>query len=344
MQTKKRVVIVGAGPAGLSASIELAQNKNYEVRVLDRHPGPSYKVCGGGVDSKYFKREFGADILDREFSTFSILTPRSSFPVGDGSVPFVGTVNRQRLNELLAKRAAAAGVELLFDRTVQAVETDKLITETGEEFPFDFLIGADGATSSVRKSLGLPTEKFLIAYQYIVPIDGERMEFYVDFQKFGVTYSWIFPQKGVVSMGTGYSAREGKTPEQIKLLRENFEVWARERFDLQDARFEGFTINYDYRGFEFGNVFLAGDAGGFASGLTGEGILPAIESGRDIARRIQDPGYRCPNIRRCLRSKRREDGLLGLMLNRPCGKFITRCCGQLIDYAWFKRFFLRLLK
>jgi len=343
MQTKKRVVIVGAGPAGLSAATELAAHQDYEVTVLDRNAAPSYKVCGGGVDSKFFKREFGADILDREFGAFYILTPKSTFPVGSGKVNFVGTLDRRRLNEVLAEKAVTAGARLCFNQAVQTVGADKVTTSTGEEFPFDYLIGADGATSIVRKSLGLPTEKFLIAYQYMVPGQADRMDFYIDFRKFGVTYSWIFPQKDIVSVGTGYAASEGKTEEQIKALRENFEQWTRERFDLENARFEGFTINYDYRGFEFGHVFLAGDAGGFASGLTGEGIKPAILSGRDIARRILDPGYECAGIRQCLRIKRREDGLLHLMIDKPFGKLVTAACGKLIDHAWFKKLVLKCL-
>ena len=48
-------------------------------------------------------------------------------------------------------------------------------------------------------------------------------------------------------------------------------------------------INFDYRGWRFGNIFLAGDAAGVASGLTGEGIFPAIVSGEAVAGAILNP-------------------------------------------------------
>ena len=54
---------------------------------------------------------------------------------------------------------------------------------------------------------------------------------------------------------------------------------------------EAANIAFDYQGHQFGNIFLIGDAAGLASGLTGEGILPAIISGEEIAKLIINPGY-----------------------------------------------------
>lgn len=343
MQTKKRVVIVGAGPAGLAAARELAANKNFEVTVLEKNSGPSYKVCGGGIHPDFIKDFVCPEVMDREFTRMTYVSPRSSYTMEYGGVVFTGTLNRKKLNELLTEKAQAAGAKVLFGQTVQEIRADRVVVAGGKEFAFDYLIGADGATSVVRKSLGLPTEEFVIAYQYMIPGNYEDMEIHIDFEKFGITYSWIFPQKDVVSVGTGYAAQEHKSPEEVQRLRANFDQWCRERFDLTNARFEGFTINYDYRGFEFGNVFLVGDAGGFSSGLTGEGMKPAIYSGTDVARRIQDPSYPCPEIKRYLKLKRREDGALRLLLSRPWGKIFTPLAGALFDHNWFKKILFKFM-
>jgi flavin-dependent dehydrogenase len=63
------------------------------------------------------------------------------------------------------------------------------------------------------------------------------------------------------------------------------------KIDKGDVKLESYPISYDYRGFQFGNIFLAGEAGGLASGLTGEGIYQSLASGREIARMILDPKY-----------------------------------------------------
>lgn len=343
MQTKKKVIIIGAGPAGLGAAAELAHNKDFEVIVLEKNTEPSYKVCGGGIDSKYIKNEVSPDILDRDFGEFYLVSPKNSFMVGDGGHKFIGTLNRKKLNEKLTQKAQAAGAQVMFGKAVKEIQKDKIITVDGEKFDFNFLIGADGANSVVRKSLEIPTEEFLIAFQYMVPGNYDAMEIHLDFQKFGITYSWIFPQKDVISVGTGYSAAEKKSPDEVKRLRANFDAWCKKRFDLKDARFEGFSINYDYRGFEFGNIYLIGDAGGFASGLTGEGIKPAILSGIDVARKIQDPNYECINIKKCLNIKKREDGILRLLLSRPWGKIITPICAKLFEFDWFKKIIFKIL-
>lgn len=343
MQTKKRAIIVGAGPGGLSAAAELAKDRNYEVIVFEKNPEPGYKICGGGIHPDFIKSYASPDIMDREFKRMLLKTPKSAFVMEYGNQVFVGTLNRKRLNEKLTDKARSAGASVLFGKTVKEVKKDKLVTEEGEEFPFDYLIGADGATSAVRKSLGIPTEEFLVAYQYMIPGDYEDIEMHLDFEKFGITYSWIFPQKGVVSVGTGYSAAERKSPEDLKKLRENFDSWCKERFSLEGARFEGFTIGYDYRGFEFGNVYLCGDAGGFASGLTGEGIKPAILTGIDVARRIQDPSYDCQGIKECLRIKKKEDGMLRLLIHPKWGKIVSPAASMFFDFTWFKKLLFKAL-
>ena len=63
---------------------------------------------------------------------------------------------------------------------------------------------------------------------------------------------------------------------------------------------------------QFGNMFLAGDAAGFASGLTGEGIYPAIVSGEHIARYIAELPGDMKNFERLVRMQRLHSRLAGL--------------------------------
>jgi flavin-dependent dehydrogenase len=70
----------------------------------------------------------------------------------------------------------------------------------------------------------------------------------------------------------------------------------------------------DFRGFHFsGGVHLVGDAAGVASSLTAEGIYSALLTGEEVARRILEPAYPAPRVRRWLRVKRRHDRLERLL-------------------------------
>jgi flavin-dependent dehydrogenase len=107
----------------------------------------------------------------------------------------------------------------------------------------------------------------------------------------------------------------GKTGKGA-LMRRNLDELC-DRFSIEKTRFEAARINIDYKGFVFGNRFLAGDAAGFASGLTGEGIYQALLSGEEIAKGILNSDYRYPGIKHILKIKNRQESILRILsLNR----------------------------
>ncbi len=163
----------------------------------------------------------------------------------------------------------------------------------GKKIKYKYLVGADGSNSIVRKYLGLTTNKFLIAIQYIKKEKFKDLELFFNANLFGSSYAWIFPHKNYTSIGSGKDSII-----QNFNLKENFEKWLKTKnIDVKKAKFQTFTINFDYQGFKFGNKYLVGDAAGFASGLTGEGIYFAIVSGQEVARKIINPDYDCKNIK-----------------------------------------------
>ncbi len=321
------VVIVGAGPAGIATAIELKKNSNFEVIILEKNLEISYKVCAGGIDADLSKLGLPKEIIDRIFRRVKMFTPRQKVIIEEKEA-IAATVDRKTLHEIMAKEAIELGVKILFNKSVKKVNNNSVLTSSGEKFDFDYLVGADGSLSVVRKALGLKTKKALIAFQYMIPGVYTDMEFYFGLKDLGILYAWIFPQKNVISVGTGYDPNLHKKIT-AKELRRNFDAWCKERFDLDKARFEAFTINYDYQGYRFrkGKIFLAGDAGGFASGLTGEGIGPGIKSGRDIARKIVNPKYICIAIYMILiRKKVGESFSYFIAMNETVGRSATEFC------------------
>jgi geranylgeranyl reductase len=55
---------------------------------------------------------------------------------------------------------------------------------------------------------------------------------------------------------------------------------------------------------------LVGDAAGLASGLTGEGMYPAIVSGETAAHSIVDPSYRANSLNRLISKQQNHRQLL----------------------------------
>ena len=326
----KNVIIVGAGPAGLATAIELKKISNFDVVVLEKNPEISYKICAGGIGPDSSEIGMPEEIIDRKFNKVKIFTSKQSLIIKENR-PIAATTNRKTLHEIMAKEATKLGIKILFGKSVKERNNNSATTSSGEKFDFDYLVGADGSNSMIRKMMGVKTKKLLTASQYMIPQNYPDMEFYIDFEKFGLSYAWIFPQKNIVSVGTGYDSNLAKNWISVAEFRKNFDFWCKEKFNLENAKFEAFSINYDYRGFEFGNIFLVGDAAGLASGFTGEGIKFAILSGRDIAQKIINPNYKCKNIENILKIKKRGENFNRFLAsNKIIGKTTIELCAFLM--------------
>ena len=106
------------------------------------------------------------------------------------------------------------------------------------------------------------------------------MEWHLLSKYFYNGYGWIFPHKTTISIGA-YIPQKTIT---IAQLNKSLIEWGKTQgYDLSFYRCTAGYINYDYRGHQFDNFFLIGDAAGLASALTGEGIFPAIVSGQSVA-------------------------------------------------------------
>jgi len=317
---KTEIIIIGAGPGGLACATELKERGNLDVTILEKNPKISYKVCAGGIDPNLSELGITENIIERRFTKITMSTSwQSAFLRSKNTI--IATLNRKKLHENMAEKARESGVKILFGEKVTEIKENVVITSSGKEFHFDYLIGADGSNSFVRKSLGLKKKRFILAMQYMIPDYYPDMEFHVDIDRFDMSYAWVFPQESVISVGTGFYP--GFSEISMKHLRKNLDEWIRAKFGseaIKKARFEAFPILFDYQGFEFGNIFLVGDAAGLAHDLTGGGIASAILSGRDVARKIVNPEYDCPEIKKILEKKKNSKAFFELLANSSRSK------------------------
>lgn len=300
------VVIVGAGPAGLAAAKKLAE-AGKKVLLLEKNGVIGPKICAGGFASNMISEfKIPKELWDLETHeiTFHTALQEKTFKLGG---PFY-TIDRARLGawQLDMLKNTSAGVRT--NAKVTKIEKDHIVVNNFEKIQYEYLIGADGANSIVRKHLGIKTENFSVAIQYIIPSDGfKKVEIFFSQRLISFGYIWIFPHKGYVSIGCGTEPRF----YSIRRITAGFEKWIKKNnIDISEAKFEAFTINYDYRGHKFGNIFLAGEAAGLAAGLTGGGVYQALVSGEEVSRMICDKNFISQKLAEVLKGNEKQNRAL----------------------------------
>jgi len=328
---KYEIVIVGAGPAGLRAAKVLAK-AGKKVLVLEKNPVVGPKICAGGAFPKIFQLGIPEDLIERKFNLIKMHLAKRTFEIKNQDY-LLATIDRKELGQWMAREAEKAGAKILTNSKVSRVEKDRVILKNNQSIYFDYLIGADGGLSTVRKFLNLPI-RFALTFQYTLPQYFENLEIFYDPELFGAGYAWIFPYRNWVKIGCGGDLKF-QTPGQ---LRENFHQWLKKmKINYEGAKLESLIINYHYRGYQFGNIFLIGEAAGFVSGLSGAGIYPALISGREIAKKILNPKYK-PKISSMLTSQKLQEKILRILnLSRVLMKYFIEIL--VIAFVFNNKFF-----
>ncbi|OBK54084.1 FAD-dependent monooxygenase [Mycobacterium kubicae] len=164
------VVISGAGPNGLMLACELALAGVRPV-VLDSLPGPSLEPKANGLVGQVVRMLdqrglYQAFTGDNEPPTPSFGWMFAAMPLNFIDVPdnpmYAMLMPQPRLVRLLEKRARDLGVDLRWGHGLTALQPDSesvALTvnspDGGYGLSTDYLVGADGARSLVRKTLGI---------------------------------------------------------------------------------------------------------------------------------------------------------------------------------------------
>lgn len=344
MKDKYDVIIIGAGPAGLSCAKVLAEGGK-SVLVLEKNNKIGLKVCAGGLVVRTEEENFqfleNADSIFCSINFYFSKTCRKL--IKDN--PIIATIGREKLGKIMLKKALKSGVEVKIGMEVKKINENSIIINE-QKIKFNYLIGADGSNSMVRRSLGIKTKKMLITLQYVVPQKIQKfkeMEYFFD-SKMINNYFWIFPHKDYTIVGGAYYPKT--VFKKHFNFKNTFEKWLKNRqIRVEGLKLESFPINFDYQGYQFGNKFLIGDAGGFASGLTGEGIYFAMVSGTEVAKKIIDSQYNCPEISKILKIKRKHEYFHRKVnfLNDIFPNFGFKIMSFSLKYKWFKKHSLNFL-
>ena len=301
------VIIVGAGPAGISTALHLAKiapelAKRTVVLESESHPRP--KLCAGGIlqDGTYVLQRLGLDpsvVPQVDVNEAHFLFQGKGFTIKRYPKCFFWVVRREEFDHWLVKEARARGIQIEEGTRVLKVTPSatgvKLETNKGE-FYSKVVVGADGSNGVIRRAIpDKPDSTMALTLEFFV--EPEQMEqhtqkspnhAYFDFSMIheGLQgYVWNFPSQdfGEPIRNRGiYHARIHAG--QAQNLKEKLNrALAQEGWNLQDYQVKGHPIRW----FTPNNVFsaprilLVGDAAG-VDPLYGEGLTIALGYG-DIA-------------------------------------------------------------
>jgi len=314
------------------------QKVKKNILILEKNKEIGPKICAGGLTTKIKDFGLSLDMADILFSSIRINFWGKKRIISKKN-PFVGTIDREKLGKILLEKLSDS-VEVKNCSKVAKIN-DNFIEVDNQTIKYKYLVGADGSNSIVRKFLRLKTKKILTALQYIIPKQFEELELFISPSLFGWGYAWIFPHKNYTSIGCVRDKRFLRGSS----MKDNFDKWLKNKnIEIKGIDLQGAIINFDYQGFDFGNKFLVGDAAGFASGITGEGIYFAMVSGSEVAKKIINPNYKTPEIHKILKIKRIQELPLKVLplLNKPLLDLFFNFSFSLFGLKWFREKVLRL--
>ncbi|CAE7262852.1 CHLP [Symbiodinium necroappetens] len=308
---KLRVAVIGGGPAGASAADALAQ-EGIETYLIERKLD-NCKPCGGAIPLCMID-EFGLpkDIVDRQVKKMTMISPTNK-EVQIGQTlkddEFIGMVRREVLDDFLRQRAKKNGATLInglfMGMTIPQHKNEPYVLTFNEfadeasnarkvekkTLEVDVVIGADGANSRVAKDIEAGDYEYAIAFQERMRIPENKMEYYQDRAEMYVGddvspdfYAWVFPKCDHVAVGTGTVIDKKGIQRYQQGIRDRAAV----RIDGGEIiRVEAHPIPEHPRPWRVKDrAILVGDAAGYVTKCSGEGIYFAAKSGRMCAETI----------------------------------------------------------
>ncbi len=275
----RRIVIVGAGPAGSSLALGLAR-KGRDCLLLDARVFPRPKLCGGGITSK--TRDLVLPLVGEEAYRGAVKASSADIEIRyDGAVVHrfqtdlaFDFVDRSLYDLAFVDAFRKAGGD--FRPGVRATGIDakrRLLLAGSGEFEYDILVCADGATSGMRRCLEPAYRPEGFCYEYSCP-DSEGSLVHIDFFSTLKGYSWSFPNGVSRVVGTGSFYHE---PMDALSLRKFLEIYGPIPEKL-DGAFIPLGEKPILRPLADGTIHFLGDAAGLANPVTGEGLYFATKA------------------------------------------------------------------
>ena len=308
------LIIVGAGPAGISTALHLAKlapDLIERTLILEkaRHPRP--KLCGGGLlpDAEVILRRLGLDSrevphCDVDWAHFDYDGQGFRMRAEKKGTYAFRTVRRHEFDAWLAGKARQAGFLIQEDTTVKRISASgaEVLLETDRgEYQARVVVGADGSNSVVRRFVVPHEATHTARLLEIVTEARPQGSFHVQADSY---FDFMYVPQGILGYSWDFPALEAGRPVRVRGIYDSnvyplqadislpaalADEFGRHGYRLEEYKLEGHPLRWfePTSAFSAPHILLAGDAAG-ADALFGEGISIALGYGELAAKAIQE--------------------------------------------------------
>ncbi|MFW9856056.1 MAG: NAD(P)/FAD-dependent oxidoreductase [Candidatus Thorarchaeota archaeon] len=216
------VIVVGAGPAGLSAGITTAQS-GLTTFIIEEHQEIGQPLaCGEGISAEklltlenmpkpqiqlrksQLELQRTGSFIERGLNVQRFFFGNTG--VATSNLPAL-TINRPRFDQIMAENATKMGAEINLGTQATGFQSQNQMMKvqtTNGDYTCNVVIGCDGPSAHSVREIGLePPSEYVSGVEYqIQGVHTDALEFYFDFSRLPkMHYGWVFPKRNYTNVG-----------------------------------------------------------------------------------------------------------------------------------------------